>query len=180
MYKKVIIISSSLRKNSNSQSLASAFKDGAIEAGNQVVSFDLSKERLNFCIGCLACQKTHRCVIDDDARKITDAVKNADVVVFASPVYYYSISGALKTLLDRLNPVYGSGYRFREVYFLTCAFENEESTPKRAISAVQGWVDCFDKAALKKTIFAGGVNEPGEIKNHPAINEAYECGKSLI
>ncbi len=177
MSKKVLVISSSLRTNSNSEALADAFLNGAKEAGHDIEKCSLAGKTINFCRGCLVCNQTLKCVIDDDSRVITDKMRCADVIVFATPVYYYSISGQLKTLLDRANPLYASDYQFRAVYLLASAAESDPETVKGAETAIRGWVDCFEKAELKKTIFAGGVNGTGEINAHIALSEAYEAGK---
>lgn len=177
--KKVLIISSSLRLRSNSEALADEFARGALETGNKVEKVTLRSKNIRFCKGCLACQKTQQCVITDDAPEIVNKMLNADVIVFATPIYYYEMSGQLKTLLDRANPLYSSDYRFREIYMLTAAAENEAYVPKRAVSGLTGWIDCFEKARLAGTVFAGGVNEPGETAGHPSLQLAYAMGKML-
>ena len=179
MAKKLVIITSSLRKGSNSDNLAESFAKGAKDAGNEVETISLKGKNIKYCIGCLACQKTGKCVLKDDAAEIVDKVKNADVLAFASPVYYYSISGQLKTMLDRLNPLFPADYRFRDVYFPSAAHEDESKTAEGSVTAIQGWVDCFPKAQLAGTIFAGGVGAPGEIQGHKALQKAYETGKSI-
>lgn len=115
MDKRVVIISASLRKNSNSEQLAEAFAKGAASAGNDTEIISLAGKRMGFCTGCLSCQKTFRCYMQDDAAIIAEKIKNVDVVVFATPIYYYGISGQLKTLLDRCNPIFPQEYRFRDV-----------------------------------------------------------------
>lgn len=104
MAKHVLILSASLRAGSNSEALANAFADGARAAGHMVELVSLRGKNIAFCRGCLACQTLGRCVIDDDAVAITDKMQHADVIVFATPIYYYEMSGQLKTLLDRVNP----------------------------------------------------------------------------
>ena len=104
---------------------------------------------------------------------------DAQVLVFASPIYYYGLSGQLKTMLDRANSLYGSDYAFEEVYLLTSAADNEEGTDQRAITGMQGWIDCFERAHLAGTVFAGGVNAAGEIAGHPALQQAYEMGRAV-
>ena len=96
----------------------------------------------------MACQKTQKCVIKDDAAAIVEKMKNADVLVFATPIYYYEMSGQLKTLLDRANPLYTSDYAFREVYLLTTAAEDEISVPEKATSGLMGWIDCLKRQNL--------------------------------
>lgn len=78
---------------------------------------------------------THRCVLNDDSQEIVSEIKESDVLVFATPVYYYEMSGQMKTLLDRCNPLYNSDYKFKEVYLMTSAAENEESAMDGALKA---------------------------------------------
>ena len=177
--KNVLIISSSLRRGSNSEALAAEFAHGAADAGNTVETISLRDKNIHFCRGCLACQKTQKCVISDDAPAIVAKMHDADVIAFASPIYYYEMSGQLKTLLDRATPLYPSDYRFRDIYMLTSAAEDEPGTPQRAVAGLTGWIDCFEKARLAGTVFAGGVNSPGEIKGHRALAEAYSAGKKV-
>ena len=177
MEKKVLIISSSPRKNSNSEALCLAFAEGAKEAGHRVEFVSLRGKAVNFCRGCFACQKTQECVIKDDASEICKMALTSDVLVFASPIYYYEMSGQLKTMLDRLNPLFPSEYAFKDVYFLSSAAEDEEYVPERAVSGVEGWIDCFERARLAGTVFMGGVTEAGEKPEHPALEQAREMGR---
>lgn len=179
MSKKVLIISTSLRKNGNSDTLANAFLQGAENSGNDAEIVRLADKTIGFCKGCLACQKTHKCVIRDDANAITGKMCTADVIVFATPIYYYEMSGQMKTLLDRANPLYSSDYNFRDVYLLTTAADAEEGTDARAINGLEGWIECFPKAKLAGAVFAGGVNGVGEIKGHDVLKKAYEMGMSV-
>ena len=177
---KVLVISTSLRAKSNSDILTESLINGARDAGHEVEHISLKGKNLKFCIGCLACQKTQQCVLKDDAIWIADKVKNADTLVFATPIYYYEMSGQMKTLLDRMNPLYPSDYRFRKVYMLSTATEDEETTPEKAISGLQGWVDCFEKAELAGSLFCGGISDPGEASGKKdEQDEAYEFGKSM-
>lgn len=177
--KKVLVISSSLRSRSNSDALADEFARGAADAGNEVEKVTLREKDIRFCKGCLACQKTGRCVINDDAPAIMKKMHDADVIAFATPIYYYEMCGQLKTLLDRANPLYSSDYRFRDIYMLTSAAEDGAHVPERAVAGLTGWIDCFGKTRLAGTVFAGGVSEPGETAGHPSLERAYETGKSI-
>ena len=123
MSKKVVVLSTSLRSNSNSELLAKSFVEGSKESGNEVEYISLKNKDIGFCIGCLACQKLGHCVIKDDVTDIMDSVLYADVVVWATPIYYYEMSGQMKTLIDRLNPMYSKDYKFRDVYLLATAAE---------------------------------------------------------
>ena len=177
---KVLVLSTSPRKNSNSEALAEAFAGGAAESGNNVELIRMREKSLRFCLGCFACQRTGKCVIQDDMAEIVPKMEQADVLAFATPIYYYEMSGQMKTLLDRANPLFVSDYRFRDVYFLSAAAENEDYVPQRAQSGLEGWIECFEKARLAGSVFAGGVMEPGEIEGSPALTEAYEMGKRIL
>ena len=177
---KVLVISTSLRAKSNSDILTEQLIAGAKDAGHEVERISLKGKKIAFCIGCLACQKTQKCVIKDDAVEIAEKVKNADTLVFATPIYYYEMSGQMKTLLDRLNPLYPSDYRFRKVYMISTAAEDEEYVPEKAVSGLQGWVDCFEKAEFAGSLFCGGISDPGEAdRKDTEKNEAYQFGKAL-
>lgn len=179
MSKHVLVISTSLRSRSNSHLLAQQFAQGAQEAGHQVELVSLQGKELHFCNGCMACLEAHRCVIEDDANAIVEKMGAADVICFATPVYYYEMAGQMKTLLDRANSLYGSDYKFTDIYMLTTAAEDEAFVPQRAVSGLQGWIDCFERASLKGSVFAGGVNAPGEIEGHPALARAFALGQQV-
>ena len=176
----ILVISTSLRPRSNSDILTERLVAGARDAGHQVEEISLKGKELKYCIGCLACQKTQRCVQKDDALWIADKMKDADTLVFSTPIYYYEMSGQMKTLLDRMNPLYSSDYRFRRVYMLSVAAEDETYTPEKAVSGLEGWVDCFEKAKLCGSLFVGGLNGSGEASaNAEALEKAYQFGKNL-
>ena len=142
MKKKVLVISTSLRQQSNSDALAEAFMRGAEEAGHEVEKISMRGKDIRFCRGCLSCQNTGKCVIKDDMLSIIQDMHDADVIVFATPVYYFEMCGQMKTLLDRANPLYGSDYRFRNIYLFTAAAEDEEEVPQRAVNGLEGWIAC--------------------------------------
>lgn len=177
--KKVLIITTSLRQNGNSDLLAEVFSDGAKSSGNVVETVSLKGKNLNYCKGCLACGKLGRCVIDDDANVIADKMLDSDVIVWATPVYYYSMSGQMKTLIDRVNSLYYKDYKFRNIYLLATATEDEAYTFEGTEKGVQGWVDCFDGAELSGTLFVGGVTNPADIKNNAKLKDAFNLGKSI-
>lgn len=179
MSKHVLIINSSPRKGGNSETLAAFFAKGAEEAGHKVETVYLREKNYSFCKGCLACLKVGHCVIGDDAVEIAARMHDADVLVFATPVYYYSVSGQLKTMLDRANPLFDSDYAFTKAYLLATAAEDGGETVDGTVKTVQGWVDCFERCELAGTVFAGGVNGVGDIVGHPALEEAYQMGKEV-
>jgi len=177
--KNVTIINSTFRRGGNSEALAQQFKKGAEEAGHSVHTVDLRSLDLKFCIGCLSCKNSGKCALKDDVNGLLDLIRNSDVLVFATPVYYYSMSGQLKTFLDRLNPLYGRENKFREVYLLATSAEDEKSAMDGTIKGIQGWIDCFDEVTLSGVVYGIGAEGIGEVQNTPAFEEAYEMGKSL-
>ena len=165
--KKVIVISTSLRRGSNSDMLADQFVEGAKAVGNEVEKISLVGKNIQFCKGCLGCQKLGHCVINDDVNDIMAKVLKADVVCWATPIYYYEMSGQMKTLIDRMNAMYEQDA------------EDDEQTPKRAEMGLTGWIDCYPKSRLAGTLFCGGVNAPREIEGNPKLQEAFDLGKSI-
>lgn len=177
--KKVIIISTSLRTNGNSFILAQQFMKGAQKSGNEVELISLKNKKIDFCQGCLSCQKTGKCFLKDDCTPILEKVRDADVIVWATPVYYYEMSGQMKTLIDRLNPLYVQDYSFRDIYFLSTAAETGNQVFEKALSGLQGWIDCFEKSQLKGFVCCGGITHENEIQNHFSLKEAFELGKQI-
>lgn len=180
MNKKILVISTSLRKGGNSDTLAEEFIRGAKETGNNVEKICLEGKTIGFCKGCLVCQKTQKCVIKDDADNIVQKVKNADAVVFATPIYYYEMSGQMKTLLDRCNPLFSSNYSFRDVYLIATAADSSLGAVDVAVKGLEGWIACFAKAKLSGVFRGVGVTDIGDIQHHEKLmSEAYEMGKAI-
>lgn len=179
MSKHILVISTSPRKGGNSETLADAFIKGIEESGNTAEKIVLYDKTIGFCKGCLACQKTRQCIIRDDAKDIVQKMCTSDVIAFATPIYYYEMCGQMKTMLDRANPLYSSDYMFRDIYMLSAAAEDEDGVDRRAVSGLEGWIECFEKAHLAGTVFAGGVSLVGDIKDHPTLIKAYEMGKNI-
>ena len=178
--KNILILSTSPRKDGNSEMLAREFARGAEEAGHNVELISLRGKAIGFCKGCLACQKTQRCVIHDDADAIVRKMKDAEVIAFATPIYFYEMCGQMKTLLDRLNPLYSTDYSFRDIYMIATAAENDETAFEKAYNGLQGWVDCFEKASLKGIVSGGGIDAANTAASHvDVMKKAYELGKEL-
>lgn len=177
--KNVLVISSSLRNGSNSEKLALEFVRGA-KVNNNVDYVLLKGKNIKYCIGCLFCQKTGKCVLKDDMKEIIKLARKADILVFASPVYYYGMSGLMKTLLDRLNPLYNSEHNFKEVYLILTAAENAINTFDKAIDSFKGFVECFDDVRIVKSITCGGLIDANEVnKNQNYLINAYSIGESI-
>lgn len=180
MSKKIVIISSSMRKGSNSETLAKEFEKGAKETDNEVEIIYLRDYEINFCKGCMACLKTKKCVIKDNTTEVMEKVRTADILVFASPIYYYAICGQLKTFLDRMNPIYSAGHHFKQVYLLLTAADEEETAMEGAIKDVNGWISCFDGVELSGVVKGTNTDNIGDILKHTdKLEQAYTMGKNV-
>ena len=101
MGKKILVLSGSPRKGGNSDYLCDRFIAGAQEAGHEAVKIFISGKKVGYCRACYACKNTGKCVQKDDMEEILAKMLAADVLVLASPVYFYSIDAQIKTVLDR-------------------------------------------------------------------------------
>ncbi|WP_028044556.1 flavodoxin family protein [Candidatus Stoquefichus massiliensis] len=179
-YKNILVISTSYRSGGNSDTLADAFIKGVQERGNLVTKMNLKDQDIHFCKGCLVCQNKKSCVIQDDGNEIVEKMKNSDVIVFATPIYFYEMSGQMKTLLDRTNPLFEDDYQFRDIYLLTTSADEDESSMNGAILGLEGWIKCFDGVSLKGVVKGVGIDQYGDIEKHTHIlKEAYLMGKSI-
>ena len=107
MAKKVLVVSTSLRGNSNSEILAKECERGAKDAGHEVEFVSLRGKDIRFCIGCMTCQKTGRCVLKDDVAEIMAKVKESEVIIFATPIYYYEMCGDAHAIDKAYNGLQG-------------------------------------------------------------------------
>ena len=178
--KKVLIISTSLRNNANSEILAYETERGAKEAGHEVEFITLKDKKLQFCKGCMACQKLGKCVIDDDANKITSKMKESDVIVWATPVYYYEMSGQMKTLIDRANSLYATGFNFKDVYLITTSADSSSNVVQTVLADLKGWCTCLPGTNIKGYINGGGLDNPKDVQNRKdLLDAAYNMGKNI-
>lgn len=178
--KKVLIISTSMRIHGNSDRLADEFMKGAVDGGHQVEKITLANKDIQYCRGCLTCQKTHQCIIKDDTNEIVTKMMNADVVVFATPIYFYEMCGQMKTLLDRTNMGFASDYNFSEIYLIATCADDDENAFDGCVTGLSGWIQCFDKATLKGVIKGVDVTEVGDVLGkEQLLQEAYIVGKNI-
>lgn len=181
MRKSVLVISTSLRGDSNSALLAEEFTRGAQEMGHSVEKLSLAGQDIQFCKGCLACQSKQdgHCVMRDDADAIVQKMAQADVLVFATPIYFYEMSGQMKTLLDRTNPLFPVDYAFRDIYLLAAAAE-DASAMDGAIKGLEGWIACFEKARLAGVVRGVECAAAGSIREQPQLlKTAHDMGAGI-
>ena len=176
MSKQVLIISSSPRRGGNSDLLCDRFMAGALEAGHKVEKIFLPDYKINYCLGCGVCNTSHVCVQKDDMKPLLEKMVKAEVIVLATPVYFYSMDGQLKTFIYRTVPRY-TEISDKDFYFILSAADTEKKNLSRTVEALRGFTeDCLNGAKEKKIIYGVGAWQKGEVKNTPAYLEAYEAG----
>ena len=184
MSKKILILNGSPRLNGNTAALIQEFVKGAEAGGNTVVRFDLDRMNIHGCKGCLSGGKNpdSPCVQKDDMDKIYPEYKTADILVLASPMYYWGISGQLKCAFDRLFAVTESNSDWTTPHKKTILLmasegsgqENEAPVVQyyKSLLGFLGWEDLG-------CLIAGGVLKVGDIAGHPQLKKAFELGRSI-
>ena len=178
MMKNVLIISSSPRRGGNSETLCNEFYEGAIEAGHNAEVVCLREKNINYCKGCYVCRKRGKCAQDDDMLPLLEKVKKADVLVLATPVYFYSMCAQLKTFIDRLFYVYRDVHA--DIYMIITAADDDLPLLELTAESIRGCTrDCFENCEEKGCLIAGGVGKRGEIKCREDLMEtAFEWGRN--
>ncbi len=177
--KSVLIISASPRKNGNSDMLCDRFAQGAKESGHNVEKVFVASKNIGYCRGCGACYTSHKCVQKDDMADILDKMVTADVIVLATPVYFYSMDGQMKTFIDRTVPRY-TEISNKDFYFILTAADTEKASLVRTMETFRGFTeDCLNGTKEAGIIYGTGAWQIGEIKSTTAYNEAYEMGKNI-
>ncbi|WP_147566749.1 flavodoxin family protein [Clostridium tyrobutyricum] len=180
MSKNVLVISSSPRKGGNSDILCDQFILGAEEAGNYTEKVFLRDKNINCCTACYACVTNGgKCVQEDDMEQILEKMLKADVIVLATPVYFYTVSAQLKMVIDRTFAKY-TQINNKEFYFIATAENHIKKTLERTIESLRGFTDCLKSSVEKGIIYGTGVSGKGEIKHTDAMKQAYDMGKSVI
>lgn len=181
MNKKVLILSSSPRRGGNSDTLCDEFMRGATETGNEAEKIFLRDKTIRYCTGCSTCSQSGKpCPQKDDAAEIISKMLAADVIVLATPVYFYAMSAQLKTMIDRCCGLY-TEMKNKEFYFLAAAAEGEEGMQylEHVFDNLMGFLDCLEGPVLRGKVLATGVWHVGQIKGNPALEEAYKMGKDI-
>lgn len=177
--KKVLILSSSPRRGGNSDTLCDHFLRGAAEVGHEAEKIFLGDKTIHYCTGCSICSRDGKpCPQNDDAAEVIRKMAAADAIVLATPVYFYTLSAQMKTLIDRCCGRY-TEMGNKDFYILLTAAEDDREKMLRTVDTFQGFLDCLDNPTLKGVVYGLGVWHTGEIQGNPALREAYEMGKNL-
>lgn len=184
MGKQVMILNGSPRSNGNTNSLAEALMRGAEKAGHTTKKFNIRGMKISPCLGCYQCVagKGNPCVQKDDMQQIYDALEQADVVVFASPLYWWHFTAPMKKVIDRilaLTAVKGIDILKKETALLIAA---EDARAENFEQIVPYYQICLGKNLNWKDrgmILAGGVNMPGDVEKTDYLQKAEALGASL-
>lgn len=177
--KNVVVISSTPRVDGNSEILAREFARGAKDAGHIVDFVDLKNYNLKYCIGCYACHKTGKCIHNDGMNELGQKLLNADVIAFATPVYFYSMSGQLKVFIDRLVPYYTK--ITADTYLIASQWDTNKEIMENTFNAIRGCtIECFENCKEKGVLYGAGLDGVGEARNNKDyMSKAYEMGKCV-
>ncbi len=171
---KIVVIEGSSRKNSNSNAMAQAFKEAAEAKGNEVVVYNATNMNLNGCHGCMKCYSTGKaCCYDDDFNGIADDLLEADGWVFAFPVYWYTMPGQTKCILDNIFSfaVGHKDVKGKKVSILSCCEEKDMTVFDHAVGP-------FERGGkLMGWNFVGNVLVPG-VGGEGAIEQTDGCERA--
>lgn len=181
MSKQILIIKGSPRKNGNTSTLADAFAKGASEKEAIITEVVLKDKTIGDCMGCGACQKNGGiCVQKDDMEEIYNAMKKADVIVLASPVYFYTWTSLMKRMIDRTFAII-SILKNKKFYLLSAGAAPEEECMQTMIDSFRQYISCFMAGENEEggILFAYGTNEPADVKTMSVLEDAYQLGKTV-
>jgi multimeric flavodoxin WrbA len=179
MKKKVLIFSSSPRKGGNSDLLCDQFVKGAQEAGHNTEKVILKEKKINYCTGCGVCLNGEkRCPQKDDMAELLEKMITADVIVMATPVYFYTMSAQMKTLIDRVCSRY-TEVSDKEFYFILAAADTNKQAMERTVEGFRGFTSCLNGPKEKGVILGTGAWKIGDIKKNDAMKQAYDMGKQV-
>jgi len=177
MSKKLLILSGSPRKGGNSDTLCDQFAKGAAEAGHMVEKIYVHDLNIGYCKACYSCKDCRICVQEDDMAALLEKLVNAEVIVLATPVYFYSMDGQMKVMIDRTLPRYME-IKKKDFYFIATAAASKKMM-ERTIDGLKGFTDCLPGAKVKGVVYGAGAWQLGDIQGNTAMDEAYQAGKNI-
>lgn len=175
--KSVLILSSSPRRGGNSEQLCLQFKKGAEERGNTVEMLNINDYDIRY-FNQKEYDREGSATETDDAAYIIAKMKDADVIVLSSPVYFYNMTGQLKALIDR---TYGHEKDLgnKEFFYISTSTDRSEDGTDGVFDAFHGFAVCLYGSVERGAIRGNGARNRGDIESHPAMQQAYEMGKGI-
>ena len=177
MEKKVLVLAGSPRKGGNSDLLCDELIRGAKESGNIVEKVYVQDLHIRPCLACYGCRGKGICVQKDAMAEVLEKMIAADVIVLATPVYFYSMDGQMKTMIDRTLPRYTEITNKQFIFIATAAAGAKAM--ERTIDSLRGFTDCLPGAKVKNIIYGAGVYQKGEVANTEAMKEAFWAGRMI-
>ncbi|HOO33951.1 MAG TPA: flavodoxin family protein [Thermotogota bacterium] len=174
----ILMINSSPRKEGNSEVLCKQFAKGAEEAGHIVQEIALREKRLSPCMACYHCMKEHVCVIQDDMAFIFKALEESDIIVLASPVYFYSITAQMKMMIDRCL-VNQKAIKGKKFYYIVTAADPQHNAANCTIEAFRGFLRCLPDTEECGIVYGTGTWDKGDVYRHPSFEQAYNMGRKV-
>ncbi|MCL2889557.1 MAG: flavodoxin family protein [Eggerthellaceae bacterium] len=179
MSKKILVVTGSPRHQGNTDILAQAFIEGAKDAGNEVFLFDAGKALIKGCNNCNSCfGKGGQCQQNDDMQKIYPLLHECDVLVFASPIYFFTVSAQLKVFIDRM---YCSAFKPFAISGTVLLTVQQDRNPAVADNAINTYKSIINYIGWKDlgVIAVTNVDEAGAIIGNPKLEEARALGASI-
>ena len=176
---RIVILVGSMRKGGNTDLLAQSFAEGASK-NNTVEIVSVADYNINPCVGCNSCftREENQCFQNDDMSAIYDKLKNADIVVVASPVYFYGISAQLKAIIDRLHTPMRNEFHIKKLALLLVGAATLPELFDAIKLQYQLILNFFDLENAGM-VLVRGVKEKGDITKTEALKEAYNWGLSI-
>lgn len=183
---KIAVIRTSPHRAGNTNIMADAFAEGARQGGHEMIDINLAKYKIGYCQGCYgtksskACTEAGACWQKDDMNELLELIKDCDVLAFATPIYFYSVSGQMKVFLDRTVPLYGKEYRFHDIYLLAASESGSRTAMDGAIKTLEGWMECFPGTRLSGVVYGCGALAPGAVRQKQGVlDNARKMGSEV-
>ena len=175
----ILILSGSPRKGGNTDLLVEAFVKGASQK-HQVEVISVHDYKVNPCMGCNACfvSKNNTCVQKDDIPIIYEKMAHADILVIASPVYFYGLSAQLKAVIDRCHNPIRDTFKIKKTSLLLVGAATLPELFDSILAQYQLCLNFFNLEDVGR-VLVRGVKDKGDIKNTNALNEAFELGQNI-
>ena len=177
--KKVLILEGSPRKNGNSAILSDEFTRGAEEAGCSVEKIRVCGKKIGGCLGCNACYRNGgSCVQKDDMTEIREKMIAADIIVLASPIYFYSMTAQMKTAIDRTYAFYQQLEGKTFYFIITCA-ANDAAFTETMLASLRGFTCCVPDSKEGGYVLGISAMNAGDVRNSDAMTKAYKLGRDI-
>jgi multimeric flavodoxin WrbA len=177
--RKVLVLSASPRRGGNSDLLCDQFMLGARQAGHSADKIFLKDKKINYCTGCGTCLNGKKpCPQKDDMAEVLKRMVAADVIALATPVYFYTMNGQMKTLIDRTCSRYAE-ISDKQFVFIVAAADDSRPAMERTLEGFRAFLSCLNEPKEIGVVYGVGAWSPGDIQGKPAMQEAFALGAAL-